>query len=182
MVDISEEQLRILNGSKALLDRLLSGKTRRRQEQLIKEHYPETQTTDDIAEPYTAEIKELKKSFEDFKAELKGNKLDDRLANEIDYLKTAAGGNWTEDGIEKLKKLMIEREIPSIKDAAAVWDKRNPPQAQQPSTFQPSDWGIGRKTDDPDTKLLFEDEDAWADQEARKVWHEETVKKGQIIT
>src|SRR6516162_8542471 len=123
MVDVPEETLRVLNGSKALLDKLLSGKTRSRQEALIKEHYPETQTTADIAEPYVAEIKDLKKSFEDFKNEIKGNKLDDRLNTEIAELKSQ---DWTDEGIDKLKKLMIDREIPSIKDAAAVWEKRNP--------------------------------------------------------
>jgi hypothetical protein len=182
MAEISDEQLRILNGSKALLDKLLSGKTRRRQEALIKEHFPETQTTDDIAEPYTAEVKELRKDFDDFRKELKGQKLDDRLYAEIDYLKSAEGGNWTEDGVEKLKKFMVEREIPSIKDAAAVWDRNNPPKAIEPSIMQPSDWGFGKKTEDANTKLLWEDEDAWAEQEARRVWAEETAKKGQIVT
>jgi len=182
MVDISEEQLRILNGSKALLDKLLTGKTRRRQEQLIKEHYPETQTVDDVAAPYVEEITALRKDLDEFKKELKGNKLDERLFSDIDYLKSNAGGNWTDDGIDKLKKFMVEREIPSIKDAAAVWERRNPPAPQTPSTFQPTDWGFGRKTEDPDVKLLWEDEDAWADQEARKAWNEETAKKGQIIT
>jgi hypothetical protein len=48
--------------------------------------------------------------------------------------------------------------------------------------MQPSDWGFGRKTEDANTKLLWEDEDAWAEQEARRVWAEETAKKGQIVT
>lgn len=179
MPEISDEQLRVLNGSKALLDKLLTGKTRRRQEQLIKEHFPDAQTTDDIAEPYTAEVKELKKAFEDFKTEFKGKTLDDRLEREIAQLKEQ---DWTDDGIEKLKKLMIEREIPSIIDAAAVWDRRNPPKPQEPSIMAPNDWGFGRKTDDEDTKLLWNDEDAWAEKEARRVWAEEAAKKGQIIT
>jgi len=183
MAEISEEQLRILQGSKALLDKLLvSSKTRRQTEALIKEHFPDTQTSDDFAEPYVAEVRGLRKDLDEFKKELKGNKLDDRLAADIVHLKTDSGGNWTDDGIEKLKKLMIEREIPSILDAAAVWDKRNPPKPQEPSIMAPSDWGFGRKTEDKDLKLLWEDEDAWADQEARRVWAEEEAKKGQIIT
>jgi hypothetical protein len=48
--------------------------------------------------------------------------------------------------------------------------------------MQPLDWGFGKKTDDPDLKMLFEDEDAWADKEARRAWSEETAKKGQILT
>ena len=179
MTEVSDEYLRILNGSKALLDKLLSGKTRRRQEALIKEHFPDTQTTDDIAEPYTVELKELRKDFDEFRRELKGNKLDDRLSADIQTLKSQ---DWTDEGIDKLKKLMLEREIPNIMDAAAVWEKRNPPAPQQPSIMAPTDWGFGRKTDDADITALFNDEDAWAEQEARKVCAEETIKKGQIIT
>jgi len=180
MAEISDDQLRVLNGSKALLDKMLgSPKTKRATEKIIKEHYPETLTTDDVAEPYLEEVKGLRKDFEEFRKDLQGKKLDDRLNNEIAELK---GQDWTDDGIEKLKKLMIDREIPSIKDAAAVWEKRNPPKPQEPSIIAPTDWGFGRKTDDPDLKELFTDEDSWAEKEARKAWAEETAKKGQILT
>lgn len=180
MAEIDDNQLKLLNGSKALLDKLLSSpKTRRSTEKLIKEHYPETVISDDLAEPYLAEVKGLRKDFEDFRKDLQGNKLDERLANEIAELRDQ---DWTDDGIEKLKKLMIDREIPSIKDAAAVWEKRNPPKPQEPSIMAPTDWGFGRKTDDPDLKELFSDEDSWAEKEARKAWAEETAKKGQILT
>lgn len=184
MAEISDEQLRLLNGSKALLDKLLgSPKTRRQAEKLIKEHYPETVTSDDVAEPFVKEVQarveDLSKEFKEFVKDFKGKSLDDKLEREIAELKEQ---DWTDDGIENLKKLMIEREIPSILDAAAVWDKRHPPKAQEPSIMQPLDWGFGRKTEDPDLKLLFEDEDAWADKEARRTWAEETAKKGQILT
>ena len=185
MTEISDEQLRLLNGSKALLDKLLgSPKTRRAAEKLIKEHYPETVTSDDVAEPFIKEANEkidnLSKEFKDFIKDFKGKSLDDKLEREIAELK--AEQDFTDDGIEKLKKLMIEREIPSIKDAAVIWNHKNPPQPQEPSIMQPLDWGFGRKTEDPDLKLLFEDEDAWADKEARRTWAEETAKKGQILT
>lgn len=180
MAELTDDQLKVLTGSKALLDKLLqSPKTRRATEKLIKEHYPETQTTDDLAEPYMEEVKGLRKDFDDFRKELKGKTLDDALASDIATLR---GQDWTDEGIEKLKKLMIDREIPSIIDAAAVWEKRNPPRAQEPSIMAPNDWGFGRKTDDPDLKLLFEDEDAWAEREAHKAWSEESAKKGQILT
>ncbi len=141
MAEISDENLRVLNGSKALLDKLLgSPKTRRQAEKLIKEHYPETVTSDDMAEPFVKEV---------------SGKVDD---------------------------LMVEKEIPDIIVAADHWERQNPPKTQEPSIMAPSDWGFGKKTDDEDLKLLFSDEDAWAEKEARKAWAEETAKKGQILT
>ena len=181
MPELSDEELRVLQGSKKLLDKMLgSPKTKRATEKIIKEHFPETVTTDDIAEPYVAEIKELRKELHEFRDGLKGKELDSKLEKGVEYLKTER--DFTDEGIEKLKKLMIEREIPSILDAAAVWEKRNPPKPQEPSIMAPTDWGFGRKTDDPNVKLLFEDEDAWAEKEARRAWAEETAKKGQIVT
>lgn len=185
MAEISDEQLRILNGSKALLDKLLSSpKTKRQVEKAIKEHYPETLTSEDVAEPYVKEFSEkvegLSKEFKEFVKDFKGKQLDDKLERDIQYLR--AERDFTDDGIEKLKKLMVEKEIPDIVVAADHWERQNPPKVQETSILQPSDWGIGRKTEDPDLKLLFEDEDAWADKEARKAWSEETAKKGQILT
>lgn len=185
MPDIPDDQLKILNGSKALLDKLLSSpKTRRQAEKLIKEHYPETVTSDDVAEPFVKEVETkvdaLSKEFKDFVKDFKGNKLDSKLAEDIAYLREKR--DFTEEGIEKLKKLMVEKEIPDIVVAADHWERQNPPKAQEPSIMSPTDWGFGRKTEDADLKLLFEDEDAWAEKEARKAWSEETAKKGQILT
>jgi len=185
MVEINDEYARILNGSKALLDKLLqSPKTRRAAERLIKEHYPDTVISEDITEPYVKEMNEkvdgLTKEFKDFVKDFKGSKLDDKLARDIQTLKSER--DWTDEGIEKLKKLMIDKEIPDIIVAADHYDRIHPPTKQGPSLMAPLDWGFGRKTEDPDMKLLFEDEDAWAEQEARKAWSEETAKKGQIIT
>jgi len=180
MVDVPEQELQVLRGAKALHDKLLSGKTRRRQEALIKELYPDTPTLDDIAEPYREEIKELRKEFKEYVDGEKGRRLDTKLEKDIDYLK--AQREYTEEGIERLKRLTIEKEIPDIVVAADHWERSQPAKPQEVSIMQPTDWGIGRKTDDPDLKLLFEDEDAWAEKEARKAWAEETAKKGQIIT
>ena len=136
--------------------------------------------TDDVVEPYMAEFNDFKKEVKDFIKDLKGNRLDDKLTKDIEYLTKER--DFTPDGIEKLKKLMVEKEIPDIVVAADHWERINPPKAQPPSIMAPSDWGFGRKTDDADLKLLFEDEDAWAEKEAGKAWAEEAAKRGQIIT
>ena len=141
-------------------------------------------TSEEVAEPFVKEIETkveaLSKDFKDFVKDFNGKKLDSKLEEGIKYLKNER--DFTEEGIEKLKKLMVEKEIPDIVVAADHWERQNPPKPQEPSIMAPTDWGFGRKTEDSDLKLLFEDEDAWAEKEARKAWSEETAKKGQILT
>jgi hypothetical protein len=181
MAEISDQELQVLRGSRALLDKLLSGKTRRQAESLIKEHYPqEVTTTDDLLKPYADEVKDLKKIFSEYVDGEKGRKLDDQLSKDIYSLKTER--SFTDEGIDTLKKYMVERQLPSIMDAADLWEHRNPPKQQEPSLISPTDWGFGRKSEDKDLELLFRDEDAWAEREAQKAWNEESRKRGQIIT
>ena len=181
MVEITDQEAKVLGGSKALLDKLLSNpKTKRQAEALIKEVHPEAVTTDDIVAPYVAEIADLKKEFREFVTSQKGEKLDSKLAKDIEYLRSER--DFTDDGIEKLKKLMVEKEIPDIVVAADHWERQNPPKPQEPSLISPTDWGFGRKTEDADLNLLFSDEDAWAEKEAQRAWNEEVKKRGQIIT
>jgi hypothetical protein len=180
MPEISEDDLKVLKGSKVLLDKLLQGKTRRPAEKLIKEVYPETVTTDDLVDPYVSEIKEVRKELSDFIKAQQGEKLDSRLNRDISHLKSER--DYTDEGIEKLKKMMVEKEIPDIIVAADHFERQHPPKQQEPSLISPTDWGFGRKTEDADLNLLFNDEDAWAEKEATKVWNEEARKRGQIIT
>jgi|SRR5579864_2941133 len=180
MPEISDQELNVLKGSYALLDKMVKGKNRRQVERLIKDVMPEAQTTDDVLEPVDTQLKELRKELADFKKEQEGKSLDSQLDTDIKRLKEDR--DWTDEGIEKLKKMMLERQIPSIVDAADLWEHRNPPKVQEPSILSPTDWGFGKKTDDKDLELLFKDEDAWAEKTAREVWSEESKKRGQIIT
>jgi hypothetical protein len=180
MAEITDQELQVLRGSKNLLDKLLSGKTKRQAEKLVKEHYPDVQTADDIAAPYVEELHALNKKFDDYVKDTKGSQLDSKLNRDIAMLKEDR--SWTDEGIEKLKQMMIKEEIPSIVVAADAWEHRNPPVQQEPSIMAPTDWGFGRKTEDADLQLLFKDEDAWAEREAQRAWAEETKKRGQILT
>ena len=180
MPEISDSELNVLKGAHALLDKMAKGKNRRQFERMVKEIMPEAQTTDDILEPTNEQIKALEDKFDKYVKDQEGRKLDNQLDSEIAELKSQR--DWTDEGIEKLKKMMLERSIPSIKDAADLWEHRNPPKPQEPSLISPTDWGFGKKTDDKDVELLFKDEDAWAEKTAREVWSEEAKKRGQIVT
>jgi molecular chaperone GrpE (heat shock protein) len=180
-VYMTEEEAKLLRGSKALMDQLLKNpKTRRTAEGLVKTLYPETTTTDDLAEPYVKRMDGLEKKLDEFFKRTDGEKLDNKLNAQLNELRTTR--SYTEDGIEKIKKVMVEKSIPDAIAAADHWERQNPPTPNVESNFAPTDWGFGRKTDDKDLTLLFTDEDQWAEKEARKVWQEEATKKSQIIT
>ena len=179
-IEMSEEEAKVLRGSKVLMDHLLKDpKTRRQAEGLVKQLYPETTTTDDVVEPYVSEIKELAKEFREFRKAQDGEKLDAKLNSQIAQLRE---DGYTDDGIEKIKEIMVKEQIPNAIAASKLWDKANPPKPAENSNFAPTDWGFGGKQDDPDLKALFEDEDRWAEKEARKAWDEETRKSGRILT
>lgn len=180
MAEIDDNQLKVLQGAQVLLDKLLkSPKTRRQAEKLIKEHYPETQTTDDLAAPYVERLDKLEAMLtERFKKE-EDNQAERQFENQLQQLRDRG---YTDEGLDKIKKLMKDKTIPDAIVAADHYEKLNPPVQQQPSMLSPSDWGFGRKTDDKDMTLLFKDEDAWAEKEARLAWDEEVRKKGQILT
>ena len=183
MAEVSDQELAQLRGAKALLEKMTTGKTRREAEQLIKKVVPEANTTDDILEPYTHQIDTLSKKVDDFINESKGARLDARLQRDINKLREER--DYTDEGIEKLKKMMVEKQIPDITVAADHYERQNPPVQQEPSLISPTSWGFGRDVEGPDKEsvaALFKDEDAWADREAAKAWNEEVKKRGQIIT
>lgn len=180
LVEMTEEEAKLLRGSKVLMDQLLkSPKTKRTVEQEIKKLYPEAVTTDDIAAPYIERISGLESRLNKMVSDQQGERLDSKLNSQIQQLRDEG---YTEEGIAKIKEIMVQEQIPNAIAASKLWDKANPPKPAENSNFAPTDWGFGRQTDDADAALLFKDEDAWAEREARKVWDEETKKKGQILT
>lgn len=180
-VELSEDEVRLLRGSKTLMDNLLkSPKTRRQAEKLVKELYPDTQTTDDLAAPYVERLDGIEKKLDQFFKKQEVDQVEGKLSKDFDYLRGER--SYTDEGIEKIKELMVKKSIPDAIAAADHWERLNPPKAQEPSAFQPTGWGIGAKTDDADLNLLFRDEDQWAENMARKVWDEESRKSGRILT
>jgi hypothetical protein len=177
MAEIDDAELDVLRKGKALLDEMLrSPKTKRATERTIKQLHPETVITDDFEEPLHNEIKSVGEKLDKFLEAQSTREQDNYLAARFDALRK--DGSWQDEGIEKLKKLMVERKIPDPLDAAKVYEAENPPpQPQKPSAFAGTSWGFGRKSEDVDTKLLFEDEDAFADAEAHKFFNEQAAKQ-----
>lgn len=177
MAEIDDTELDTLRKAKGLLDELLrSPKTKRAVERQVKTLHPETVISDDFEEPLRDEIKGIGKKLDDFLSAQRSAADDARLDSAFDQLRR--DGGFTDEGIEKLKTMMVERKIPNPLDAAKVWNVENPPpKPMQPSLMGGTSWGFGSPQTEPNTKLLFEDEDAFADQEAQRFFQEQAARQ-----
>lgn len=168
MPEIDDAEYQSLAGAKALLDKLVRDpRTKRDAERLIKTHHPEVVTTAEQEAPIMDEIKALAKRLDEDITSRKSREIDTRLDSEYEILRKEG---WQPEGIEKLKKFQVERNIPSPLDAAGAWDRSFPKPKEQVSPLAPTDWGFGRGEEGTDTRALFDDEDRWAEGEARKAW------------
>lgn len=178
MPEISDEEWQVLQGSKKLMDQLLKHpKTKRDVERAVKTLHPDTVTSEDFEKPIVDKIDGLEKKLDEyFKAEQE-KRIDEQLSNGFSELRKSG---LTDDGIEKVKKIMLEKHIADPIVAGAYFEKINPPPPPQaPSSLTPAGWGFGAPTKDESLKELFADEDAWADKMAVTAWNE--TKQG-IIT
>lgn len=177
MPEISDAEFDTLRKGKELLDQLLrSPKTKRTVERQIKALHPDTVISDDFDAPVHDEVKAIRGELREFIETQKNQNFDAELDRQFERLR--ADGGFTDEGIEKVKKIMVDRKISSPLDAATIWNAENPPpKPQQPSQFAGTSWGFGKQTAEPDTKLLFEDEDAFAEQETQRFFNELSAKQ-----
>ena len=176
MAEIDDAELDTLRKARGLLDGLLRDpKTKRAVEREIKKLHPETVITDDFDAPVLDEIKSIGAKVDKFITSQENAAQDRELADAFAALQdpNRTSEPFTDEGIATVKKLMIDRKIADPMAAAALYEKMNPPpKPQTPSSFTGMSWGIGAETKEPDTKLLFDDEDAFAEQEAGRFFSE----------
>ena len=177
MAEIDDAELAKLQTAQRLLNELTtSPKTKRAVERQIKQLHPDVVIQDDFDAPVMDEIRAIGEKVDKFLTAQAESRDDSRLESAFGRLRS--DGGFTDEGIEKLKKLMVDRKIADPLDAAKVWAAENPPPPpQRPSAFGGTSWGFGGKTEEPDTKLLFEDEDAFAEQEAGRFFQEQAARK-----
>lgn len=172
-VEVDETELSILRGAHKLLDQLTaSPKTRRQFQSAVKQLYPATVTDEDRVNeaPEVQRLNKLEKTVTDFLETQKRRDDDNETTAAFGRLRD---GGYTEEGITKIKQLMVDRKIADPEAGAALFDKINPATQLPPSGFMPTNWNFGAMADsEADTKLLFENEDAWAEREAMKVIRE----------
>jgi hypothetical protein len=173
MAEVDDTELAILRGAHKLLEQLhTSPKTRRQFQKAVKDLHPSTITDDDrVAEaPEVQRLAKLEKTVTDFIGDFTTRSQDAEINAAFGRLRDQG---YTDEGVEKIKKLMVDRKIADPEAGAALFDKINPASQLPPSGFQPTSWNFGGMgADEPDTKLLFENEDLWAEREAMKVIRE----------
>lgn len=179
MPEIDDAEYNRLTAARTLLDKLLSPKTKRKAEALIKEHFPDTVTTEDMDPPELKQTREevsaLRKDFRDY--------LDNQRTREEDAATAAAfnrltDAGYTEEGLAWIKKTMVDRKIADPEAAAALYDKQHPAEPQKPAGYLPAGWGIGLNPDkDADLDLLLRDEETWSDREIGRVLAEARSQK-----
>jgi hypothetical protein len=166
-VQLDEQQARILQGSKNVLDKMLQNpKTKYQAERLIKENFPDATTTVDRAAPFINRMNTIEAKLDTFIKGETDTRADARMNAAFDVLR-GKPYNFTFEGIEKIKEVMVKEKIANPLAAAAWWEKQNPPTPQEPSVFAPNSWGFNAFDDkDESSKLLWKDEDRWAEVEA----------------
>jgi hypothetical protein len=71
--------------------------------------------------------------------------------------------------LDKIKALMVDRNIADPEAAAALFERMNPAPVESRSTWEPDTWNIKDDAVENDVKGLFADPDRWADREVGKV-------------
>jgi hypothetical protein len=169
MAQIDDNELVLLRSARQLLDGLMTDpKTKRDLQKLVKMKHPNVVTDDDLAEPTIAPIKAELEELKKFKQQIEDERIEAKFQASFDDLKD---DGWTEDGLEKLKKLMIDRQIPDVYAAAALFEKQNPPPKPLAAAIKTNEWSLGSH-DDEKFKRLLQDPDRFARDEAAAVLNE----------
>lgn len=142
---------------------------------LIKKHNPKVVIPEiDAAAPFDAKMAAMEKKLDDALKGMTEREQDGKLIGEFTSLRTKRG--YTDEGMEKIKKLMVEKAIADPVVAADHFDATQPkndpslPVGYSPSTFL--------DTDDKSLEPWFQNEDRAADQEIVNILRE--VRAGSL--
>lgn len=154
-------------------------------EDAVKIHFPEVTTERETLErqvtpllkPFQETLEKVNQRFEAedaAKAAAAEKATEAKLASAF---QTLAGQGYTEEGIGKIKQLMVDNGIADAFAAAALFDKQNPPAALE-SSYQPQTWDLGAgHAPAQSMEALFKDPDSWADKQVGIVLNEERAKR-----
>jgi hypothetical protein len=178
-VVIDEAQLNAMQAASKLLEQINSDpKTRPLLTKAIKAHYPNTRTDEDVAEevarPYIEKVEATASKLEEMfskMAEREARDSESRALSQLDSsfsrLKSTYGYN--DEGIDKIKALMVDRSIPDPEAAAALFERQNPKPTETRSSWEPDSWNLREDAVAVDVQGLFADPDRWADKEVGKI-------------
>lgn len=187
MAEVADAELGILRNAYNVLAQMGGDpKAKTHLERALKAVKPEIETEEDVAarlaQPHVEKIDGLAAQMTEFLEAQKKRDEDNAAAQRTADVEAAfqrlEKAGYQEDGIAKIKQLMVDRAIADPEAAAALFDKQNPPQTNEQPAWTPTNWEIGSTTaPSADLKELFANEDAWADREAAKALNE--IRLGQ---
>lgn len=154
----------------ALLDSLLKNpETRTDALKLFKKWNPKASIPElDAAAPVEKKFEELSKKLDDFLTAQKDKEVDGQIIGKLDAVRSKHG--LTDEGVEKLKKLMVDKSIADPEDAIHVFNASQPPaEPTMPSGYFPTSF-IDQS--DKSVEPWFQNEDAAADQEIMSILRE----------
>ena len=186
---IDDTQLAALQAAQKLLEQINGDpKTRPLLTKAIKAHYPNTRTEEDIAEEYAAPIREeVKQSLskvEEMLAKIaerdaKENETRTLSQMEASFSRLRKAYGYNDEGIDKIKALMVDRSIPDPDAAAALFEKLNPAPVTTRSSWEPDSWDLKNNAVDTDIAGLFANPEKWGDEMIGKVLLEERSKRSE---
>lgn len=156
-----------------IMEKLMSPEAKSDFEPVFKKHVNPNYVTDkERAAPH---VNPLLERLEQLEKKLKGNddeKIDNQLAQKFRALKDNYG--VTDDGIETVKKYMLEHRIADPEDAWFAYKGREPAAPIVPNGMQPASWGF-QDTSDDDSKAIWSDGPEFDNYLAR-IWNESSKR------
>ena len=188
MPQLDDETHALLQKSHEVLMKLNGdAQTRPLLEKALKHHFPDVTTEEETAErlvkpqieaftrdvvtPLADELKALREA----RAAEQQARTQSQLEDAFTEIRRKRG--FTDEGVDAIKKLMVDRSIADPFAAAALFAEQNPPVETNAPGWSPTHWNIEQSVTDYDLKGLFENEDAWADNMAAKALND--IRVGQ---
>ena len=175
MAEIDDGELQELRNAQDLVRKLTTNpKSKRFFEKGVKEINPEFQTEEDIAKPFVdpiqARLDEIDKVVKTRFQKMDEDAIDSKISERFSELRKVHG--YTDEGIDNVKKIMVERKIPDVDAAVALFEKQNKPKAEPLPGLTPSSWGFGSNSGDEYFDKLMAGDRGAVEHEASRVWNE----------
>lgn len=154
---------------------------------LLKQFNPKLSIPEvDIPAPYEARIGQLEKALTEGSAGAqkeirefldRQKQIEEERDIEGSLSRLAKDNSLTEEGVEKVKKMMVDRKIADPEAAVALFLRQMPAKPARAAGFAPKPFGVEMtmgddKVSDESMKFLTENPERWFDQKAEEIWAE----------
>lgn len=174
-VEIEESDLKTLANARKLVDDLYNdGKLGMKFKKLLKEKDPSFNIPEiDAAAPHVERLDKMEQTITDLRQQLTNERQDSDLSRSFAAVRREF--NLTEEGMDLVKKTMLERKNPDARAVAALLLHEQPPAPVTPNGIGTRVGFFDHSTEDEKNELqqIVSDPDGWFDRTAAKVIAEE---------